>query len=125
MGTTLAVIVVLAGLGRIEKIVSSHSMRSTITIHAKPGPSVLEDLETLVRRTGLDIVTVANRQENVDDLWHAAVNGHGQYFSAKNPTELVTALRTALSRVPLSDCGSVTTLKPAIFAPTAFVPWEV
>ncbi|HWC73365.1 MAG TPA: MgtC/SapB family protein [Gemmatimonadales bacterium] len=66
VGTTLAVLVVLAGLGRVEKIVQSHSMRSTITIHARPGPSVLEDLETLVRRTGLDITSVSNRQENVD-----------------------------------------------------------
>jgi len=28
----------------------------------------------------------------VDDLWHAAVNGHGQYFSAAKPKELVDAL---------------------------------
>ena len=66
VGTTVLVIVVLAGLGRIEKIVQSHSMRSTITVHARTGPSVLEDLETLVRRTGLDLVSVSNRQENVD-----------------------------------------------------------
>ena len=66
VGTTFAVILVLAGLGRVEKIVQSHSMRSTITIHARPGPTVLEDLETLVRRTGLDVLTVSNRQENVD-----------------------------------------------------------
>jgi hypothetical protein len=46
--------------------VQSHSMRSTISIHARPGPSVVEDLETLVRRTGLDVLTVSNRQENVD-----------------------------------------------------------
>src|SRR5438094_1563283 len=66
VGTTLAVIIVLAGLGRIEKIVQSHSMRSTITVHAHTGPTVLEDLETLVRRSGLDVLTVSNRQENVD-----------------------------------------------------------
>lgn len=66
VGTTLAVVVVLAGLGRVEKIVQSHSMRSTISVHAKPGPTVVEDLETLVRRTGLDVLTVSNRQENVD-----------------------------------------------------------
>ncbi len=66
VGTTLAVVIVLAGLGRIEKLVQSHSMRSTISIHAHPGPTVLEDLETAVRRTGLEIVRVSNRQENVD-----------------------------------------------------------
>ncbi len=66
VGTTLAVIIVLAGLGRVEKIVQSHSMQSTISVHARPGPTVVEDLETLVRRTGLDVLTVSNRQENVD-----------------------------------------------------------
>ncbi|HYX81976.1 MAG TPA: MgtC/SapB family protein [Gemmatimonadales bacterium] len=66
VGTSLAVILVLAGLGRAEKLVQRHSMRATITVHARPGPTVVEDLETLVRRTGLDVLTVSNRQENVD-----------------------------------------------------------
>jgi putative Mg2+ transporter-C (MgtC) family protein len=65
-GTTLAVLVVLAGLGRLEKIVQRHSLRSTITVHAHQGPTVLEDLEALVRRSGLDITAVSSRQENVD-----------------------------------------------------------
>jgi putative Mg2+ transporter-C (MgtC) family protein len=66
VGTTLAVVVVLAGLGRVEKVVERHSLTSTISIHARPGPTVVEDLETAVRRMGLDILKVANRQENVD-----------------------------------------------------------
>src|SRR5438034_5706323 len=33
VGTTLAVLVVLSGLGRAEKILQAHSMQSTITIH--------------------------------------------------------------------------------------------
>ena len=66
VGTTLAVVIVLAGLGRVEKLVERHSLTSTISIHARPGPTVVEDLETAVRRTGLDILKVANRQENVD-----------------------------------------------------------
>ncbi|MEI7842362.1 MAG: PilC/PilY family type IV pilus protein [Gallionellaceae bacterium] len=37
--------------------------------------------------------------ENIDDLWHAAVNGRGTYFSAANPTGLATALSTALAGV--------------------------
>jgi type IV pilus assembly protein PilY1 len=37
--------------------------------------------------------------ENVDDLWHAAVNGRGLYFSATNPSDLATGLSTALSGV--------------------------
>ncbi len=37
--------------------------------------------------------------ENIDDLWHAAVNGRGTYFSAANPTGLATALSNALAGV--------------------------
>jgi len=66
VGTTLAVIVVLAGLGRVETLVERHSMHSTISVHARPGPTVVEDLETAVRRMGLEIIRVTNRQENVD-----------------------------------------------------------
>jgi type IV pilus assembly protein PilY1 len=35
----------------------------------------------------------------VDDLWHAAVNGHGVYFSARNASTLGVALRNALARM--------------------------
>jgi putative Mg2+ transporter-C (MgtC) family protein len=80
VGTTLAVLVVLAGLGRAEKILQAHSMRSTITIHARPGPTVLEDLETLVRRTGLDILTVSNRQENVDLVIELELRGSKRLY---------------------------------------------
>ena len=66
VGTTLIVLAVLAGLGRVEKVVERQSMRRTITVHARPGPTVLEDLESLVRRAGLEVTGVASREENVD-----------------------------------------------------------
>src|SRR4051812_193531 len=66
IGTTLVVLAVLAGLGRIEKLVQRRSMRSTIWVHARPGPTVLEDLESLVRHAGLEVTAVSSRQENVD-----------------------------------------------------------
>ena len=66
VGTTVIVLVVLAGLGRVEKLVERQSMRRTITVHARQGPTVLEDLESLVRRAGLEVTGVASRQENVD-----------------------------------------------------------
>ncbi len=34
-----------------------------------------------------------NSYSAVDDLWHSSVNGRGQFFLAKNPDDLVTALR--------------------------------
>ncbi len=35
----------------------------------------------------------------VDDLWHAAVNGHGKYFSAKNPQDVIDGLTEALQAI--------------------------
>jgi type IV pilus assembly protein PilY1 len=35
----------------------------------------------------------------IDDLWHAAVNGRGLYFSAKDPDQIITGFRTALSSI--------------------------
>jgi type IV pilus assembly protein PilY1 len=36
---------------------------------------------------------------NIDDLWHAAVNGRGSYFSATNPETLSTGLAGALAGI--------------------------
>ncbi|MES2263368.1 MAG: PilC/PilY family type IV pilus protein [Pseudomonadota bacterium] len=41
-------------------------------------------------------------QERVDDLWHAAINGHGKYFSANEPKEVVQGLATALANMQVS-----------------------
>ena len=35
----------------------------------------------------------------IDDLWHAAVNGRGEYFSATSPELVVSGLGTALSAI--------------------------
>ncbi len=37
--------------------------------------------------------------ENIDDLWHAAVNGRGTYFSAKDPTSLTSGISEALAGI--------------------------
>jgi len=36
---------------------------------------------------------------NIDDLWHAAVNGRGAYFSATNPASLSAGLSNALAGI--------------------------
>src|SRR5881398_378208 len=41
VGTTLAVIIVLAGLGRIELVVERQSTQSMLTVHTRPDPTVL------------------------------------------------------------------------------------
>ncbi len=54
--------------------------------------------------------------ENIDDLWHAAVNGRGQYFNAGDPTALASGLSTALAQIDAqSGSGSgaaASTLQP-------------
>src|SRR5207253_1787002 len=51
-GTTLLVLIVLRGLGRVERLVARASTQSTLLVHAHPEPTALDELETVVRRTG-------------------------------------------------------------------------
>jgi type IV pilus assembly protein PilY1 len=52
----------------------------------------------------------------VDDLWHAAVDGRGTYFSAKNPKALAASLKQALSEMNAAtgsgSTGSTSNLNP-------------
>ncbi len=60
--------------------------------------------------------TNGNDITTVDDLWHAAVNGDGTYFSAKKPTELVQQLKNAIASVSVRLGGgaaaAATSLNP-------------
>lgn len=53
---------------------------------------------------------------NIDDLWHAAVNGRGQYFSAGNPNEVVKSLSAALLQISVitgsGSAAATSTLQP-------------
>lgn len=66
LGTALLVMLVLYGLGYVERLVGRHATRTHLVIHAKPETQALEELETAVRRTGLDVVATQSRRENVD-----------------------------------------------------------
>src|SRR5436189_6276726 len=61
-GTTLLVLLVLQGLGRVEVVVQRQTTQSSLSVHARPDPTALEDLETVVRRTGLAIERQASRR---------------------------------------------------------------
>ncbi|MDO5610325.1 MAG: PilC/PilY family type IV pilus protein [Pseudomonadota bacterium] len=41
----------------------------------------------------------AEDERRIDDLWHAAVNGRGQFIAAANPTEFANGLKAALSKI--------------------------
>jgi putative Mg2+ transporter-C (MgtC) family protein len=66
LGTTLLVMLVLAGLGSLERLVARHATSTRLQVHARPDPSSLDELEALVRRAGLDVTRVESRRENVD-----------------------------------------------------------
>jgi len=44
--------------------------------------------------------------DKIDDLWHAAVNGHGQYQEASTPSEIKAFLAQMLAELPLPNAGS-------------------
>lgn len=43
--------------------------------------------------------------QKIDDLFHAAVNGRGMFFSASNPEELVASLVTVVSEINSADAS--------------------
>lgn len=57
--------------------------------------------------------------ERVDDLWHAAVNGRGEFFSAKNPQALQAGIKKALGTIAGSG-GSGSAAGTSSLAPTSF-----
>ena len=76
----------------------------------------------------------SDKVENIDDMWHAAVNGRGAYFSATNPTTLADGLSNALSSVAAKKgaaaAAATSTLNPitdnnsAFFASYTTVDWR-
>lgn len=61
-------------------------------------------------------VPVANQESALDDLWHAAVNGRGTFYSARNPREFSNALADTLTqmraRIGAASAASVSNLQP-------------
>ena len=98
IGTTLLVMVVLAGLGFVENSVARRRSYSRFTIHVSPTATALEDLEALVRRTGVELTRVESRHENVDLVIE---------FDLRGPKRLHDQARTAVLHHP--GVRSVTT----------------
>lgn len=43
--------------------------------------------------------TAANNDGNIADLWHAAINSRGQFFSAENPTAIADAFKQIINGI--------------------------
>lgn len=90
--TSVVVILVLAVLERLEERISLQAGRGHIVIHTRPERNALEEMESLVRITGLEIERTASRRENVDlvvELW------------VRGPKRLHDQLVTAVVHHPL------------------------
>lgn len=56
-----------------------------------------------------------NSANNVYDLWHAAINGRGEFFSADSPEAMTNAFSTILSRISDRDTSaSAVSLESAV-----------
>ncbi len=51
-------------------------------------------------------VPASNAPSTLDDLWHAAVNGRGKYFSASDPNSLTQGLQQALSALNIQTAAA-------------------
>ncbi|MCM8635131.1 MAG: PilC/PilY family type IV pilus protein [Candidatus Accumulibacter sp.] len=68
----------------------------------------------------------SNTQSNIDDLWHAAVNGRGTYFSATDPSSLAAGISGALQTVTVRDGAlAAVTVTSANLAPGSNAIFEV
>jgi len=68
-------------------------------------PFTKKTYDKLVKGTLDWPLPVVTTTTEVDDMWHAAVNGHGRYFSAKSAAGLDSALTRSLAEV-ISGVGS-------------------
>jgi hypothetical protein len=61
-------------------------------------------------------IPVSNSYNNIDDLWHAAVDGRGTYYAATDPADLSSGLSNALSsitaRIGTGAAAATSTLNP-------------
>lgn len=85
-----------------------HMVTHTLGLGANGTLRYQDDYETAASGDFRDIVNgkldwpdpiYAPRGERVDDLWHAAVNGGGRYFSARSPESLARALSSTMSAI--------------------------
>ncbi|MGD8522187.1 MAG: PQQ-binding-like beta-propeller repeat protein, partial [Desulfobacterales bacterium] len=51
-------------------------------------------------------VSGVRQPESIDDLWHAAVNGRGEFLNAANPQELVDSLTAVMESISKRHRGS-------------------
>jgi putative Mg2+ transporter-C (MgtC) family protein len=75
VGTAVLVMVVLWGLRAAERLVARQSAKSHLFVHARPEATAPEEIEALMRRSGLDVDRFVIRKENVDLVLELELRG--------------------------------------------------
>lgn len=87
--------------------------------------SDFNDLKTGAKKWPVPPLDGSSDPAKIDDLWHAAVNGHGRYFSAGSADALVSALSTALTDISARDgagaSAASTSLRPVLGTDQVFI----
>ncbi len=76
-----------------------HLVQFTVGLGVEGTLDSKTDLPALTNGTKVWPDPTTNDAHKIDDLWHAAVNSRGKYFSASNPTEFTDALKQALNDI--------------------------
>ena len=74
-------------------------LSGTLTTPIWGGNTYAGDYSNLVSGAVNWPATGANAAGNVSDLWHAAINSRGQFFSAESPTDLGNAFQIILNSI--------------------------
>lgn len=87
--------------------------------------SDFNDLKTGAKKWPIPPLDTSSDPAKIDDLWHAAVNGHGRYFSAGSADALVSALSTTLTDITARDgagaSAASTSLRPVLGTDQVFI----
>lgn len=115
--TTFTLGLGLTGTVNYSPTYQTDSKETTVTWPAVNGQiSGRLDFQDIRLGTANWPIPQADSATALDDLWHAAVNGRGQYFSASDPNSVIDGLTSALSgisaRVASAAAAATSNLEP-------------
>ena len=86
--------------GDADPAAYQHMATFTISIGLKGTLDPATDLPAITAGTkSWPNPTITEDAKRIDDLWHAAVNGHGEFVVASNPTDFADGLLAALTSI--------------------------
>lgn len=76
-----------------------HMVTFAISIGVQGTPALFNDIPGIYAGTRPWTVPVNNTITALDDLFHASINGHGEFIVANDPQEMTAAVKAALSAI--------------------------